>query len=43
MRLLKSVVPLALATLFSAVAQAQPQVSVCGFLDTQKSKSDFIE
>lgn len=38
MRLLKSVVPVALTVLFSAVAQAQPQVSVCGFLDTQNLK-----
>jgi putative spermidine/putrescine transport system substrate-binding protein/putrescine transport system substrate-binding protein len=42
MRLLKSMVPAALAVLFSAVTQAQPQVSVCGFLDTQKSKMVFI-
>ena len=38
MRLLKSMVPVALAALFSAGAQAQPQVSVCGFLDTQNLK-----
>ncbi len=33
MRLLKSVVPAALAVLFSAVAQAQPQVSVYNWTD----------
>jgi spermidine/putrescine-binding protein len=33
MRLLKSMVPVALAVLFSAVAQAQPQVSVYNWTD----------
>jgi putative spermidine/putrescine transport system substrate-binding protein/putrescine transport system substrate-binding protein len=43
MRLLKSMVPVALAAMFSAGVQAQPQVSVCCFLDTQKLKTDFME
>jgi putrescine transport system substrate-binding protein len=33
MRLLKSVLPVALSVLFSAVAQAQPQVSVYNWTD----------
>lgn len=41
MRHLQSVIPAAFALMFGAAAQAQPSVSVRGFLDTQIHKHIF--